>query len=177
MILIPILLNSNGNKQIGGDRHDLAMRRILFSMQDSMHIERISEEAATRRLQASDILPTLQRIQIARILFARDQHLSADQVLDKVNATDGRVSKATVYNTLGLFAKKGVIREVIVDPTRVFYDTNISRHHHFYNIDTGELADIDADLISLENYPELPTGTVAEGVDIIIRIRCDGNSH
>lgn len=177
LIRPPILLNSNNKNQIRGDRLDLAMHRILFDMLDSMHTELISEEAATRRLQASDILPTLQRIQIARILFARDQHLSADQVLDKVNATGGRVSKATVYNTLGLFAKKGVIREVIVDPTRVFYDTNISRHHHFYNIDTGELTDIDAELISLENYPELPAGTVAEGVDIIIRIRCDTNSH
>lgn len=137
----------------------------------------ISEEEATRRLQASGILPTLQRIQIARILLARDQHLSADQVLDKVTAANGRVSKATVYNTLGLFAKKGVLHEVIVDPTRVFYDTNTTPHHHFYNIDTGELTDIDADKVSLENFPELPKGTVAEGVDVIVRIRDDKTSH
>lgn len=137
----------------------------------------ISEAEATQRLQASGILPTLQRIQIARILLARDQHVSADQVLDKINAADGRVSKATVYNTLGLFAKKGVIHEVIVDPTRVFYDTNTTPHHHFYNIDTGELTDIDADKVSLGNVPELPKGTVVEGVDVIVRIRCDKSSH
>lgn len=146
-------------------------------MLDQLEVELISEEDATHRLQANGILPTLQRIQIARVLLTRDQHLSADQVLDKVNAAGGRVSKATVYNTLGLFANKGVIREVIVDPTRVFYDTNNSRHHHFYNIDTGELMDIDADKVSLENIPELPKGTVAEGVDVIVRIRRDPSSH
>ncbi len=146
-------------------------------MLEHSHAEFPSEEEASQRLQASGIMPTLQRVQIARILLARNQHLSADQVLDKVSAVDGHVSKATVYNTLGLFTKKGVIREVIVDPTRVFYDTNNSQHHHFYNVDTGELTDIDANQISLENFPALPVGTVAEGVDVIVRIRCDNTGN
>ncbi|HHO68544.1 MAG TPA: transcriptional repressor [Gammaproteobacteria bacterium] len=131
----------------------------------------LGEQQAAERLSRYDILPTQQRVQIARVLLARDQHLSADQVLDLVKAAGNRVSKATVYNTLGLFAEKGVVREVIVDPQRVFYDTNTSVHHHFYNVDTGELTDIDAERLRLEGLPGVPPGTVAEGVDVIIRIR------
>ena len=140
-------------------------------MLDSSHNLLLSEEEATRRLRASDILPTLQRIQIAQVLLTHDQHLSADQVMEQAYEAGSRVSKATVYNTLGLFARKGVIREVIVDPTRVFYDTNVTPHHHFYNIDTGELMDIDADQLTLQKLPALPNGTVAAGVDVIVRLR------
>ena len=122
-------------------------------------------------LTGHDIQPTQQRLEIALVLFARDQHLSADDVLKQVNQDTARVSKATVYNTLGLFAAKGLIREVIVDPSRVFYDPNTCEHHHFYNVDTGELMDIDADQLALMNLPTLPAGTVADGVDVIIRIR------
>ena len=90
------------------------------------------------------ITPTLQRVEIAQILFAKPQHLSAEDVLTMVNKTSTQVSKATVYNTLGLFAKEGLIREVIVDPTKVFYDPTTVPHHHFYNVDTGTLIDIEA---------------------------------
>jgi len=122
-------------------------------------------------LKSHDILPTRQRVMIARVLLNRVQHLSADQVMHYVNDGDDHVSKATVYNTLGLFARKGLVREVIVDPTRVFYDPNTSNHHHFYNIDTGELRDIEATELAIEALPELPEGTVADGVDVIIRLR------
>jgi Fur family iron response transcriptional regulator len=123
------------------------------------------------RLKAAGVTPTQQRVEIAAILFVRDQHMSADQVLSLVNTTSPRVSKATVYNTLGLFAEKGLVREVIVDPTKVFYDSNTSSHHHFYNADTGHLMDIDPTTITIQTLPALPEGTVAEGVDVIIRIR------
>ena len=122
-------------------------------------------------LKEYGILPTQQRLMIARVLFARHQHLSADQILNRVNGGRDHVSKATVYNTLGLFARNGLIREVIVDPTRVFYDPNTSNHHHFFNIDTGELTDIESDRLQLSELPDLPEGTVAAGVDIIIRVR------
>ena len=122
-------------------------------------------------LKRHDILPTQQRLMIARVLFERPRHFSADQVMNQVNEGVDHVSKATVYNTLGLFARNGLVREVIVDPTRVFYDPNTSNHHHFYNIDTGELTDIDASSLDICDLPELPAGTVAAGVDIIIRVR------
>ena len=128
-------------------------------------------------LKANSILPTQQRLMIARVLFETRQHLSADQVLGRVNDGRDRVSKATVYNTLGLFARNGLIREVIVDPTRVFYDPNTSHHHHFYNVDTGELQDIDADRLAVEKLPELPDGTTTVGVDVIIRVRNTADTH
>ena len=122
-------------------------------------------------LKRHDILPTQQRLMIARVLFDRRRHFSADQVMNLVNEGKDHVSKATVYNTLGLFARNGLVREVIVDPTRVFYDPNTSNHHHFYNIDTGELTDIDASSLDVNDLPALPAGTVAAGVDVIIRVR------
>lgn len=126
-----------------------------------------------RLLRDHGILPTQQRLMIARVLFERHQHYSADQVMTSVNEGRDRVSKATVYNTLGLFARNGLVREVIVDPTRVFYDPNTTNHHHFYNVDSGELIDIDSDSLQIHDLPELPAGTVAEGVDVIIRVRSD----
>ncbi len=115
--------------------------------------------------------PTQQRIDIAQALFAKPQHLSADQVMSLVNQQRAAVSKATVYNTLGLFARKGLVREVIVDPSKVFYDPTMSPHHHFYNIDTGELIDVESGHFELSQFPPLPEGTEAEGVDVVIRIR------
>ena len=125
----------------------------------------------TAMLKAHGVMPTRQRLMIARVLFECHQHVSADQILGRVNSDRDRVSKATVYNTVGLFARKGLVREVIVDPSRVFYDTNTSDHHHFYNIDTGELQDIEASSIECSELPELPEGTVAAGVNIVVRLR------
>jgi Fur family iron response transcriptional regulator len=125
-------------------------------------------------LRKQGINPTQQRVEIAQIMLARPQHLSADQLLDIVNRERATVSKATVYNTLRLFVQHGLIHEVIVDPSKVFYDSNTGAHHHIYNVDTGMLMDIDADRINLSAMPPLPEGTVAEGVDVIIRVR---NSH
>jgi len=82
-----------------------------------------------------------------------------------------RVSKATIYNTLGLFAERGLIREVIADPARVFYDPNIAPHHHFYDTSTGKLMDIPADDVQIQGLPALPEGMRMESVDVIVRIR------
>ena len=131
----------------------------------------LDKEAVIKLLQSHHIQATQQRIDIAKILFSRSQHLSADQVLALVNQESAVASKATVYNTLGLFAKQGLVREVIVDPSRVFYDSNTSAHHHFYNMDTGKLIDIQADDITIDHLPDLPDGMVTEGVDVIIRVR------
>ncbi len=140
-------------------------------MEHSRTIDRLSDDEAAARLRAHDILPTQQRLEIARVLFTRDQHVSADQVMELVNQGSGRVSKATVYNTLGLFAEKGLLREVHVDPSRAFYDTNRGNHHHFYNVDTGELSDIPSGQLPVDQLPAAPPGTELDGVDIIIRVR------
>ena len=116
------------------------------------------------------ITPTHQRIKIAEVLFSRTQHLSAEEVLVEVNEGGEEVSKATVYNTLGLFAKHGLVREVIVDPSKVFYDSNLCEHHHLYYSDSGKLEDITADQIEVTKLPELPDGIEIEEVDVIIRV-------
>lgn len=123
------------------------------------------------RLRASGITPTHQRVQIGEVLFSKPQHVSAEQVLSMVNKSEEKVSKATVYNTLGLFAEKGLLHEVIIDPNKVFYDTNLEKHHHLYHTDTGTLEDIDADQVKIGQLPDLPEGTVLEDVDVIIRLR------
>ncbi|MBI4204278.1 MAG: transcriptional repressor [Betaproteobacteria bacterium] len=122
-------------------------------------------------LRRHGITPTHQRIEIAHALFSRGEHLSADQVLAIVNDRHSETSKATVSNTLNLFLEMNLMREVIGDPTKVFYDPNTAPHHHFYNVDTGELTDIDASRVAISGLPPLPDGMVTEGVDIIVRIR------
>jgi len=122
-------------------------------------------------LRRHGIAPTHQRLEIANVLFSRGEHLAADQILVLVNEHHAETSKATVYNTLNLFRDCGLIREVIVDPKRVFYDPNTQPHHHLYNIDTGEITDIPAADLAVSGLPELPAGMVTEGVDIVVRIR------
>ena len=124
-----------------------------------------------RRLRASEITPTHQRVLIAEALFEKPQHVSAEQVLAMVNKDHEEVSKATIYNTLGLFAQKGLINEVIIEASKVFYDTNLEKHHHLYHTDTGVLEDISSSEIKIEKLPAPPEGTVLEDVDIIIRLR------
>ena len=136
-----------------------------------MMLTNYTRENLAALLRRHDINPTHQRIEIAHALFSRGEHLSADQILAIVNDRHSETSKATVYNTLNLFLEKKLIREVIVDPHKVFYDPNTEPHHHFYNVDTGELADIDASRIEVSGLPQLPEGMVTEGVDIIVRVR------
>ena len=121
-------------------------------------------------LKRHGISPTQQRRNIAQLLFSKPQHLSADQVLARVNQEKTVASKATVYNTLGLFARKGLVNEVIVDPSKIFYDSNTRPHHHFYNSETGELKDIELNQIELANLPNTPEGTELHKVDIIVHV-------
>ena len=131
----------------------------------------VDRQLVSELLQCYGIIPTHQRVEIAMIMLDGYQHLSADQVLTRVNQEGAAVSKATVYNTLGLFAERGIIRQVIVDPTKVFYDSNTAPHYHFYNVDDGTLMDLDVHALQISDIPRIPEGTVAEGIDVIIRVR------
>jgi Fur family iron response transcriptional regulator len=121
-------------------------------------------------LQDYKISPTRQRVEIAEFLFQRPQHLSAEKILDGVTDAGNRVSRATVYNTMGLFSSKGVVREVLIDRERVFYDSNTEPHQHLYNVDTGELTDV----YDVENNrvtePELPEGIRIINTDIVYKV-------
>lgn len=122
-------------------------------------------------LRSHDINPTHQRIEIAYALFSKQEHLSADQVMTTVNDRYAETSKATVYNTLNLFLEKGLIREVIVDPSKVFYDPNTRPHYHLFQLDSGRLTDIDARSVTIQGLPPLPEDMETEGIDLIVRIR------
>ena len=126
-------------------------------------------------LEDRGILPTRQRVDIAQLLLSRDQHLTAEQVLSRVNTSSdaGGISKATVYNTLGVLAREGLIRELVIDPGRVVYDSNLSPHYHLFNVDSGELLDVSTDAIRIGKLPELPHGTTTIDIDVVIRIRND----
>lgn len=122
-------------------------------------------------MRTHGINPTRQRIAIARALFSTCGHFCAEHLHALVNDEQVRTSKATVYNTLSLFVRKGLIREVIVEPQKVFYDANTSEHYHYYDVGTGELSDIDALGICISGLPRPPDGVVVEGVDLVVRVR------
>lgn len=130
-----------------------------------------TREILPELLRAHGISPTHQRIEIAHAILSRGEHVPADRILALANERATETSKATVYNTLRLFVERKLIREVIADPGKVFYDPNTRPHHHFYDVVTGELTDIDAREITVTGLPPLPHGASAEGVDVIVRIR------
>ena len=146
-------------------------------MTDTMGtVDRIfsSREEIAGMLREHGITPTHQRMEIAQVLFARQEHLSADQILAMVNARHAETSKATVYNTLRLFLEKKLVRELIVDPARIVYDPNTAPHHHLYDVVSGQLTDIPAENVRVLGLPPLPPGVETEGVDIIVRTRGRG---
>ncbi len=125
-------------------------------------------------LETHGIHPTAQRIRIAELLFSREQHLTAEQVI-KALARDGtRVSKATVYNTLNLFADKGLLKALSVDPERGLFDSNTLPHHHFHVEGTGELIDVPPGAVEFARLPALPPGTEPVAVEVVIRVRRQG---
>jgi Fur family transcriptional regulator, iron response regulator len=134
------------------------------------HITENSNELETI-LRNHEVYPTPQRLAIAKILFAQHQHITADQLHTRLKQDGFLVSKATVYNTLSLFVTNKLLFEIFIDPGSVYYDSNITHHHHFYNVDTAELTDIAEDLAPRFNTAQLPEGTTFEDVDIVIRIR------
>ncbi|MGQ0677785.1 MAG: iron response transcriptional regulator IrrA [Rhodospirillales bacterium] len=127
---------------------------------------------ALDRLKSVGLRPTRQRLALAKLLFdGGDRHVSAEALHDEAAAAAMRVSLATVYNTLHQFTAAGLLREVVVEPGRAYFDTNTSDHHHFYHPADGRLEDISGDRLSVATLPSPPAGTAIERVDVIIRVR------
>ena len=122
-------------------------------------------------LRNAGISITPQRLAIAEILFARHQHLTADQLYMQVNRANDSVSRATVYNTLGLFSSKGLVNEISVDAARTFYDTNTNPHFHLYNVDTNTLTDMDHHPAMAQLEEVIPDGASLEGIEVVVRVR------
>jgi Fur family iron response transcriptional regulator len=136
----------------------------------------LAETTARARqiLEQRGIRPTSQRLKVAEILLTSPRHLTAEQILATLRQSSGHVSKATVYNTLNLFVEQGLAREIHADPERCVYDSTMAPHHHFQNVDTGEMIDIRPEDLSFGRLPPLPPGTEIESVDVVIRVRRKG---
>lgn len=134
--------------------------------------------ALIERLKLAGLRPTRQRLALAKLLFdtADDQpnrHVTAEQLHSEAMEAEVRVSLATVYNTLHQFTDAGLLREVVVDSGRSYFDTNIDDHHHFYFEDNGRLQDIPGAAVRLAELPEAPAGAVIKRIEVIIRLRED----
>lgn len=134
-----------------------------------------SDNELAQRVKRAGLRPTRQRISLARLLFnGEDRHVTAEQLHKEAKDRDLPVSLATVYNTLNQFTDAGLLREVVVEPGRSYYDTNTHDHHHFYFQDDGSLQDIPGEQVRLAELPQAPEGTTVDRVDVIVRVRHDG---
>lgn len=126
---------------------------------------------ALARLRAVKLRPTRQRVALARLLFEPgDHHVTAELLFEQAQAAGVQVSLATVYNTLHQFTSAGLLREVVVDSTCTYFDTNVSDHHHFFFEDHGGLVDIDGAKVDIRGLPTVPEGAKISRVDVIIRL-------
>jgi len=123
------------------------------------------------QLRKVGLRPTRQRMALAEILFRQgDRHITAEALYTDAVAQGVNVSLATVYNALHTFTAKGLLREISIDSTRSYFDTNTSDHHHFYFEQSGRLQDIETGHVKLAQIPEAPEGTSVSRVDVIVRL-------
>lgn len=123
------------------------------------------------RLRAADLRPTRQRLALARLLFDSDyRHVTAERLHEEALEANIRVSLATVYNTLHQFTDAGLLREIVVDYGRSYFDTNTSDHHHFFHEPSGRLEDIPPGEVVVAEVPAPPDGTRIRRVDVIVRV-------
>jgi Fur family iron response transcriptional regulator len=127
---------------------------------------------ALARLRSVGLRPTRQRLALARLLLENgDRHITAEQLHGEATGADIQVSLATVYNTLHQFTEAGLLREVVVEPGRSYFDTNATDHHHFFCEADGRLQDIPGEDVRVSGFPLPPLGTEICRVDVIIRVR------
>lgn len=123
------------------------------------------------QLRGAGLRPTRQRLALAKLLFeGGPRHVTAEALHAEAQDAQIRVSLATVYNTLHQFTDAGLLKEIVVDTTRSYFDTTTHEHGHFYHEATGRLIDIDGEL-HLAHMPATPEGTKVAGVDVVIRLQ------
>ncbi|MDX2265643.1 MAG: Fur family transcriptional regulator [Hyphomicrobiales bacterium] len=122
-------------------------------------------------LRNAGLRPTRQRIDLGRLLFAGgDRHVTAEMLHDEALSAGMSVSLATVYNTLHQFTESGLLREVAVEGSKTYFDTNVSDHHHFYFERDGKLIDVHGAEVALVSLPPAPEGMEITRVDVLIRL-------
>jgi Fur family iron response transcriptional regulator len=127
---------------------------------------------ATGRLRHAGLRPTRQRVELASLLFRDcDRHVTAESLHDEVTSIGVKVSLATVYNTLHQFTQAGLLRQVIVDAARSYFDTNTGDHQHFFLEKEGLLIDIPGETIAVAGVPTPPPGLAVDRVDVVVRVK------
>lgn len=127
---------------------------------------------ATARLRHAGLRPTRQRVELASLLFKScDRHVTAESLHDEVSDAGVKVSLATVYNTLHQFTEAGLLRQVIVDSSRSYFDTNTGDHQHFFLESEGMLIDIPGETIAVAGVPAPPSGLSIDRVDVVVRVK------
>lgn len=130
--------------------------------------------AVTARLRHAGLRPTRQRVELASLLFKDcDRHVTAESLHDEVTGAGMKVSLATVYNTLHQFTEAGLLRQVIVDAARSYFDTNTGDHQHFFLESDGLLIDIPGETIAVAGVPAPPAGLSVDRVDVVVRVKRD----
>ena len=124
------------------------------------------------QLRGAGLRPTRQRMALAKLLFDNgDRHITAEMLHNEAMSAQIRVSLATVYNTLHQFTDAGLLREIVVDASRSYFDTNTGEHHHFFVERTGELMDIPHGELTVSNLPTPPGGMKIDSVNVVIRVK------
>ncbi len=127
-----------------------------------------------KKLRSSRLRPTKQRVEIAKFLFEREKtfHFTVDS-LNKLltKKLDSKIALATIYNTVHAFKAAGHLSEVEVRGNKSYFDTNVSNHHHFYDSETAELIDIDANDIVIQKIPKAPNGKKIKNVEVFINLK------
>jgi Fur family iron response transcriptional regulator len=132
----------------------------------------LTDDIIVERLKSAGLRPTRQRIALARLLFGpTDRHVTAETLHKEAVSDAIPVSLATVYNTLHQFTEAGMLREVAIEGTRTYFDTNTSNHTHFYLEADDALMDVDLDAPPVLTLPEPPEGTVISRVDVLVRLK------
>ena len=127
---------------------------------------------ATQRLRDAGLRPTRQRIELVGLLFgAGDRHMTAESLHAEAEKAGVRVSLATVYNTLHQFTHAGLLRQVVVDAARSYFDTNTGEHQHFFVEDEGALIDIPGEQIKVAGVPSAPKGMAVDRIDVVVRVK------
>jgi Fur family iron response transcriptional regulator len=122
-------------------------------------------------LKDNSITPTKQRLEIAELIFAKDQHFTAVQLIEQVRENKLPISQATVYNTLCLFESTGLLKTINLQNDCKFYDTNLHSHHHIYNTSTNVLTDISNDKIEFSKMPNIPAHLELEQTEVLIKVK------
>jgi len=137
-----------------------------------MHENPGTASLAAEKLRGAGLRPTRQRIELAAHLFTGpDFHVTAESLHDEVVRSGIKVSLATVYNTLHQFTEAGLLRQVVVDAARGYFDTNTGDHQHFFLEDEGVLIDIPGETITVAGVPAAPPGLCVDRVDVVVRVK------